>query len=98
IVVRRGRFNRKMIVQPHGRTQSIGLSRGPVGTLMRATTFAMHSVLGPGGIRAPHLDESTAMQLLVDQARRAHRDRGHEDPNEWARRVGAPGAVTPESS
>ncbi|MGO1509157.1 MAG: PH domain-containing protein [Actinomycetales bacterium] len=87
ILLRSGWLNRVLEVVPHGRTQSVGITQGPVERRLRIADLHMHTVLGPGQPSVHHLDETDALALLSHQAERARDARHREGPEEWARRV-----------
>lgn len=87
ILLRSGWLKHTLEVVPHGRTQSVGLSQGPIERRLQIANLHMHSVPGPGMPLAQHLDEMVALELLRHQAERARDARHREGPEEWARRV-----------
>ncbi|MHB1288594.1 PH domain-containing protein [Georgenia sp.] len=89
LLIRSGRLNRRLVVVPHGHTQSLALSQGPLERRLRLTDLVAHSVPGPVVPVAAHLDEQVGRELLIHQADRARRARAKEAPAEWLRRVGA---------
>ncbi|WP_159811102.1 PH domain-containing protein, partial [Cellulomonas citrea] len=70
LILRSGRFWRRVVVVPHERTQSLGLTQGPVQRALRVATFVLHSTPGPVLPRVEHLDQAVAAQLLHEQAGR----------------------------
>lgn len=94
LIVRHGRFSRTVLVVPHERTQSLGITQGPLERRMRVASLVSHSVAGPAGNpTAHHLDQIVVRTVLEQQADRARSARAHEAPEEWQRRVGVPGSL-----
>jgi putative membrane protein len=86
LLIRRGRIRRLLDVVPHARTQSLGLSQGPLQRRMDVASFVLHSTPGPVRPVVPHLDERVAAQLLADQALRAEGARSASGPERWMER------------
>ncbi|WP_307844600.1 PH domain-containing protein [Actinotalea solisilvae] len=89
VLVRSGRFVRRLVVVPHERTQSLGLTQGPLQRRLGLATVVLHSTPGPVRPFVPHLDAATAGALLGQQADRARRARAAAGPERWMRRVPA---------
>lgn len=89
VLVRSGRFVRRLVVVPHERTQSLGLTQGPLQRRLGLATVVLHSTPGPVRPFVPHLDAATAGALLGQQADRARRARAQAGPERWMRRVPA---------
>ena len=106
MLVRRGRLRRRLGVVPHVRTQSCGISQGPLQRLLGLASFHLHSTRGPIDPVVPHLRERDAADLLSDQAVRARRARRTAPPERWLERpdstsdrTGQPSAgVTPPTA
>ena len=97
-IVRRGRFTRTVLVVPHERLQSVAAQQGPIERRMRVADFVSHSVPGPiRDIRAGHLEAADVAAALAVQAERARTARAVEHTEDWAERVGVPGAA-PETT
>lgn len=98
LLLRHGRLARTLDVVPHGRTQSIALSQGPLQRALGLVTLVVHSTPGPVSPVAPHLGAGVAGALLLAQAERAEAAMAREDapgPSGPASPVGlveAPGA------
>jgi putative membrane protein len=75
-MIRSGRFTREFVVVPHGRTQSLGVSQGPLQRLRHLASVAVHSTPGPVRPLAKNLDADAALDLLDQQAERAKAGRG----------------------
>lgn len=71
VMVRAGRFSRRVSVMPHARVQSLTLAQGPLDRRLDLAAVTLVSTPGPVGIEVPHLDVQTATQLLRDEAARA---------------------------
>jgi putative membrane protein len=85
LILRSGRFWRRVVVVPHERTQSLGLTQGPVQRALRVATFVLHSTPGPVAPRVEHLDSQVASDLLNEQATRARQARAAAAPEQWMR-------------
>lgn len=83
ILMRTGRWWRNLSVVPHERTQSMGLTQGPIERKMSLATFVVHSTPGPVTPQVHHLDLQVARELLVDQAERSRRARREAGPERW---------------
>jgi putative membrane protein len=83
LISRRGWATRIIDLVPHERTQSLGLSQGPLQRKLGLTTFVLHSTQGPVIPRVVHLSDRDAGQLLVDQADRARTARTQAGPERW---------------
>jgi putative membrane protein len=90
MLMRTGLLTRTLDVVPHGRTQSVGISQGPIERRLGIANLHMHTVPGPGLPTVPHLDQDQAARITFDAAARARQARGREDLSEWAERVGVP--------
>lgn len=75
LFLRSGVLNRRLVVVPHARTQSIGAACGPIQRGLRLASVACHSTPGPIRPRMRHLDLGVAAHLVDEQARRARRAR-----------------------
>jgi putative membrane protein len=85
LVLRSGRWWRRMVVVPHERTQSLGLAQGPLQRWLRLATFHLHSTPGPVMPQVAHLDEQVAADLLAQQAARARQARATAGSEQWMR-------------
>lgn len=86
LLVRRGRLVRQLDVVPHERTQSLGLTQGPVQRRLGLASVVAHSTPGPVSPTLAHLDAPVALRLLSDQAERARRARALAGPERWMER------------
>ena len=80
LLIRRGVLNRTLVVVPHARTQSLGVTQGPLQRRWGLASFALHSTPGPITPVVEHLAEGVAAQLLSDQAARARQARAIAGP------------------
>ena len=85
LLVRSGRFWRRLDVVPHERTQSLGLEQGPLQRRLGLASFVVHSTQGKVQPQADHLDGRTAAALLDEQAARARTARTTAVPEQWMR-------------
>src|SRR5699024_6150018 len=92
ILMRTGRWWRSLVVVPHERMQSMGLTQGPLERAMRLAAFVVHSTPGPVAPQVHHLDLDTARALLQDQAERSRRARRNMGPEQWLSRPGEQGS------
>jgi putative membrane protein len=89
LLIRRGVLSRSLDVVPHARTQSLGLTQGPVQRRLDLASFALHSTHGPVSPVAAHLDATMAAQLLAEQAVRAEGARNAAGPERWMEQQGS---------
>ncbi|OJV80757.1 MAG: hypothetical protein BGO37_14420 [Cellulomonas sp. 73-92] len=85
LLLRSGRFWRRLDVVPHERTQSLALEQGPLQRQLDVASVAAHSVHGPVVPRIEHLDTAVAVALLEEQAERARHARRTAAPEQWMR-------------
>ncbi len=85
LLLRSGRFWRRLDVVPHERTQSLALEQGPLQRALDIASVAAHSVRGPVVPRIEHLDTAVAVALLQEQAERARHARRTAAPEQWMR-------------
>ena len=71
LFIRSGWLTRDVAVVPHARTQSLGVTQGPLQRLRHLASFTVHST--PGRVRpvAANLDLESALDLLDQQSERA---------------------------
>ncbi len=89
LVLRSGRLTRRLVLVPHERTQSLGLTQGPVQRRLRLASVAAHSTPGPIAPRVDHLDLGVAARLLEAQAGRARAARARDRSDRWIARAAA---------
>ena len=83
LLLRSGRWGRRLVLVPHERTQSLGLAQGPVQRRLGLASVVAHSTPGPVSPRVDHLDAGTAARLLHEQAERARQARAGSGPERW---------------
>jgi putative membrane protein len=71
LFIRGGWLTHELAVVPHERTQSLGVSQGPVQRLRHLGSLVVHSTPGPVRPVAANLDADAALDLLDQQAERA---------------------------
>lgn len=94
LLIRSGRLRRRLVLVPHERTQSLGLTQGPLQRRLGLASFVLHSTPGPISPNVAHLAAPMAAELLSEQARRARLARAGGGPELWMRRPAAPAAVS----
>lgn len=85
VLIRSGRLVRRLVVVPHERTQSLGLTQGPLQRRLALATVVLHSTPGPVRPFVPHLDQAAAGAFLGEQADRARAARAAAGPERWMR-------------
>lgn len=85
VLIRAGRFKRRLIVLTHERSQSLALSQGPFERLVGVANIKFDMVPGPIKPVIRHLDTGQARQLWAHQAHRARMRRAAEE--NWLGRV-----------
>lgn len=83
LLIRRGVLGRSLDVVPHARTQSLGVTQGPLQRRFDLASFALHSTQGPVSPVVAHLDAAAAAQLLAEQSVRAEAARRASGPERW---------------
>jgi putative membrane protein len=83
LLIRRGVLGRTLDVVPHARTQSLGVTQGPLQRRLGLASFALHSTSGPVTPVAAHLDAAAAARLLAEQSVRAEGARRTSGPERW---------------
>ena len=83
LLSRSGRWHRQLDVVPHERTQSLGLTQGPLQRRLGLASVVAHSTPGPVSPSVPHLDAGVAKALLAEQAARARTARAGAAPQRW---------------
>lgn len=71
LMVRTGRFWRRVSVMPHARVQSLTLSQGPLDRRLDLATVTLVSTPGPVSVQVEHLEADAATALLRDEAARS---------------------------
>lgn len=97
LLIRRGRWEKELFVVPHERTQSLGLSQGPILRALGLANVEVHSTSGPVTPIAAHLSQEDAFALLDAQAARARAGRRRQTPEQWMAAVGLDDAVVADA-
>lgn len=71
LMVRSGRFWRRVSVMPHARVQSLTLAQGPLDRRLDLANVTLVSTPGPVSVSIQHLGAGTAAELLREEAARA---------------------------
>ncbi|MGF1648513.1 MAG: PH domain-containing protein [Kineosporiaceae bacterium] len=82
-LVRTGLLRRRLVVVPHARTQSLGLTQGPLTRRLRLADVGLHSTPGPVTPVVGHLDVADAVRLVAEQAVRAGSARESDRSERW---------------
>ncbi|MSS46343.1 PH domain-containing protein [Cutibacterium sp. WCA-380-WT-3A] len=82
VVTRRGLFTRRHSVVPHARSQSVGLSQGPLQRTLGLADVDVHISPGPVRVSCPHLDAMDARAFAVAQMDRTRAARTRELSNQ----------------
>lgn len=93
LVLRSGRIVRQVVVVPHERTQSLGLTQGPVQRRLGLATVSLHSTPGPVTPQVAHLAADVAAGLLDAQAERARQARAAAGPERWMEQMRSRGVA-----
>ena len=83
LLIRQGALERILMLVPHARTQSLGVSQGPLERRLGLASFDLHSTPGPVTPQVRHLATETAARLLTEQADWARRARAAAGPERW---------------
>ncbi len=83
LLLRSGRLRRHLVLVPHARTQSCGLSQGPLQRRLDLVSFTLHSTAGPVSPVLHHLDAAVGARLLAEQSERARTARAAAGPERW---------------
>jgi putative membrane protein len=82
-VVRSGWVNRKLVVAPHPRTQSVRLTQGPLQRAWRLGSVHLDVTPGPVSVRALDRDVDEGLTIVEAQAERARAARQAAGPERW---------------
>jgi putative membrane protein len=82
-VVRSGWLNRKLVVAPHPRTQSVRLTQGPLQRAWRLGSVHVDVTPGPVSVRALDRDADEGRAIVEAQAERARVARQAAGPERW---------------
>lgn len=83
LLIRQGFVERSLVLVPHARTQSLGVTQGPLQRWMGLASFALHSTPGQVSPEVRHLAVPVAERLLTEQAGWARRARAAAGPERW---------------
>lgn len=83
LLIRRGRLNRKLIVVPHARIQSVSTYQGPLQRALRVAKFQIDTTVGPVLPILPHIDSQTVAELVTEQNERARAARATDHSERW---------------
>ena len=78
VVTRKGLFTRTFSVVPHARSQSVGLSQGPLQRKLGLADVDVHISSGPVTVSCPNLDAAHARAFVVGQMDRTRASRARE--------------------
>ena len=90
VVLRRGAFDRELVVVPTARIQSVSIEQGPLDRAMRLAGFHVHPVHGPVGARLDAVDVDDAVAAFQRIASVAVTAAHADGTQRW--RVGQDGA------
>lgn len=90
LLLRSGVWWRYLAIVPHERTQSIGMTQGPLERRLQLAGLDFHSTPGPVRAAAIHLDVEVARRLLLDLAERSREARRHATPERWMEQAAGP--------
>lgn len=91
LLVRGGGLVRRLVVVPHERTQSLGVTQGPWQRRLGVASFQLHSTPGPVHPAVAHLTTADVALLEREQSARAREARAVARPDRWMQqRAGAP--------
>jgi putative membrane protein len=82
-VTKRGRFERRLAVVPHARTQSVRVTQGPWERSLGLATMHVDSPPGPVEISALHRDAGEARQLAEEQNKRSQEAATADPTTHW---------------
>jgi len=83
LLIRRGRLNRKLVVVPHARIQSVSCYQGPLQRALRVAKFSIDTTPGPVLPIVPHQDVSTVAALVAEQNELARQARSSDRSERW---------------
>ena len=90
-ILRRGRFSRVVEFVPFERTQSVGISQGPVARGFGVATLTLHSTHGAIRPVVDHLAAADVADLANQVVNRSRAARATAAPEQWLSRVRAAG-------
>lgn len=83
VVVRDGRFIRRLTIVPHAKTQSVRMTQGPVQRALQLSSMHVDTTPGPVNAIIRHRPPDEAGQFVQDQAERARLARKTDVPEQW---------------
>lgn len=90
VAVRDGWLTRSVVIAPIERLQSASVESGPLERYFRVASLHMHIVPGRVVVRAEHVDEEVAAQLLDQLTTTSRVRRTSEPPEKWMQRALTP--------
>ncbi|UFU03510.1 PH domain-containing protein [Ruania suaedae] len=90
VLMRTGRWWRSLVLVPHERIQSFGITQGPWERRLDLATFAVHSTPGSIVPQVHHQDAAATHELLEQMTRRARHARHSAGPERWMTAAAAP--------
>ncbi|WP_166346779.1 PH domain-containing protein [Phytoactinopolyspora limicola] len=83
VVVRDGRFTRRLTVVPHAKTQSVRVTQGPLQRALNLATIHVDTTPGPVNAIIRHRRPDDARRFAEEQAERARLARKTDVPEQW---------------
>ncbi|GAA4050901.1 PH domain-containing protein [Arthrobacter methylotrophus] len=83
LLLRSGRWWRKLVLVPHQRTQSMALHQGPLARLFGVADLVLHTTPGPVAPRLIQAATAEAVGLFDQQAARARKARKLQTSEQW---------------
>jgi putative membrane protein len=83
VVVREGRFTRRLTIVPHAKTQSVRVTQGPVQRALTLTSAHVDTTPGPVNAIIRHRPPDEAFRFVEEQAERARLARRSDIPEQW---------------
>ncbi|WP_051423444.1 PH domain-containing protein [Arthrobacter sp. MA-N2] len=83
LLLRSGRWWRKLVLVPHQRTQSMALHQGPLARLFGVADLVLHTTPGPVAPRLIQAATAEAVGLFDQQAGRARKARKLQSSEKW---------------
>lgn len=83
VVVREGRFTRRLVIVPHAKTQSVRVTQGPVQRVLKLASAHVDTTPGPVNAVIRHRPPEEAFQFAEEQAERARLARRTDIPEQW---------------
>lgn len=83
VVVREGRFVRRLTLVPHAKTQSVRVTQGPLQRRFRLASIHVDTTPGPVNAIIRHRPPDEAFRFVEEQAERARLARRTDVPEQW---------------